>query len=31
LLPLLAKRKRLICMITNDGWWKNTLGYQHLF
>ncbi|WP_165836021.1 apolipoprotein N-acyltransferase [Marinifilum breve] len=20
-----------ICMITNDGWWKNTPGYQHHF
>jgi apolipoprotein N-acyltransferase len=27
-LPL---EKGFICMITNDGWWKNTPGYQHHF
>lgn len=23
--------KSFICMITNDGWWKNTPGYRHHF
>jgi apolipoprotein N-acyltransferase len=23
--------KGFICMITNDGWWKNTPGYRHHF
>jgi len=27
----LPKEKGFICMITNDGWWKNTPGYQHHF
>jgi len=27
----LSKEKGFICMITNDGWWKDTPGYQHHF
>jgi apolipoprotein N-acyltransferase len=27
----LPREKSFICMITNDGWWKNTPGYQHHF
>jgi len=27
----LPQEKGFICMITNDGWWKNTPGYQHHF
>ena len=27
----LSEKKGFICMITNDGWWKNTPGYQHHF
>ena len=27
----LAHGKGFICMITNDGWWKNTPGYRHHF
>ncbi|OQY08249.1 MAG: apolipoprotein N-acyltransferase [Desulfobacteraceae bacterium 4572_123] len=27
----LPRKKGFICMITNDGWWKNTPGYQHHF
>jgi apolipoprotein N-acyltransferase len=27
----LPRNKSFICMITNDGWWKNTPGYQHHF
>ncbi len=27
----LPGQKGFICMITNDGWWKNTPGYQHHF
>jgi len=27
----LPKEAGFICMITNDGWWKNTPGYQHHF
>jgi apolipoprotein N-acyltransferase len=27
----LPEDKGFICMITNDGWWKNTPGYQHHF
>ena len=27
----LPEEKGFICMITNDGWWKNTPGYQHHF
>ncbi|MGD8520732.1 MAG: apolipoprotein N-acyltransferase [Desulfobacterales bacterium] len=27
----LPKEKSFICMITNDGWWKNTPGYRHHF
>ncbi len=27
----LTEQKGFICMITNDGWWKNTPGYQHHF
>jgi apolipoprotein N-acyltransferase len=27
----LPSEKGFICMITNDGWWKNTPGYQHHF
>jgi apolipoprotein N-acyltransferase len=27
----LPKEKSFICMITNDGWWKNTPGYLHHF
>ncbi|MGD9302160.1 MAG: apolipoprotein N-acyltransferase, partial [Desulfobacterales bacterium] len=27
----LPQDKGFICMITNDGWWKNTPGYQHHF
>ena len=27
----LPKAKGFICMITNDGWWKNTPGYLHHF
>jgi apolipoprotein N-acyltransferase len=27
----LAQEKGFICMITNDGWWKNTPGYRHHF
>ncbi len=23
------QKKGFICMITNDGWWKNTPGYRH--
>ena len=33
--PYCARRlpaeKGFICMITNDGWWKNTPGYRHHF
>ncbi len=25
----LPQKKGFICMITNDGWWKNTPGYRH--
>jgi apolipoprotein N-acyltransferase len=25
----LIQKKGFICMITNDGWWKNTPGYRH--
>ncbi len=27
----LSEEKGFICMITNDGWWKNTPGYVHHF
>jgi apolipoprotein N-acyltransferase len=27
----LPEEKGFICMITNDGWWKNTPGYRHHF
>jgi apolipoprotein N-acyltransferase len=27
----LPEAKGFICMITNDGWWKNTPGYRHHF
>jgi apolipoprotein N-acyltransferase len=27
----LPKKAGFICMITNDGWWKNTPGYRHHF
>jgi len=27
----LPKEKGFICMLTNDGWWKNTPGYRHHF
>lgn len=27
----LPQEKGFICMITNDGWWKNTPGYRHHF
>ena len=27
----LPQEKGFICMITNDGWWKDTPGYQHHF
>ena len=27
----LPRKKGFICMITNDGWWKNTPGYRHHF
>ncbi len=27
----LTAQKGFICMITNDGWWKNTPGYRHHF
>ena len=27
----LPKERGFICMITNDGWWKNTPGYLHHF
>ena len=27
----LPEEKGFICMITNDGWWKNTPGYLHHF
>jgi apolipoprotein N-acyltransferase len=27
----LPEKKGFICMITNDGWWKNTPGYLHHF
>ena len=27
----LPPERGFICMITNDGWWKNTPGYQHHF
>ncbi len=27
----LSEEKGFICMITNDGWWKNTPGYEHHF
>ena len=27
----LPEEKGFICMITNDGWWKNTPGYVHHF
>jgi apolipoprotein N-acyltransferase len=27
----LPKEKGFICMITNDGWWKNSPGYRHHF
>ena len=28
---ILPAKKGFICMITNDGWWKNTPGYRHHF
>ena len=27
----LPEEEGFICMITNDGWWKNTPGYRHHF
>jgi apolipoprotein N-acyltransferase len=27
----LPQEEGFICMITNDGWWKNTPGYRHHF
>ena len=27
----LTEEEGFICMITNDGWWKNTPGYRHHF
>jgi apolipoprotein N-acyltransferase len=27
----LPEKKGFVCMITNDGWWKNTPGYRHHF
>ncbi|MBW2708497.1 MAG: apolipoprotein N-acyltransferase, partial [Deltaproteobacteria bacterium] len=27
----LVEKLGFICMITNDGWWKNTPGYRHHF
>jgi apolipoprotein N-acyltransferase len=27
----LPEQKGFICMVTNDGWWKNTPGYRHHF
>ena len=27
----LPDKKGFMCMITNDGWWKNTPGYRHHF
>jgi apolipoprotein N-acyltransferase len=27
----LPEQKGFICMLTNDGWWKNTPGYKHHF
>ena len=27
----LKEKKGFMCMITNDGWWKNTPGYRHHF
>jgi len=27
----LPRQNGFICMLTNDGWWKNTPGYQHHF
>jgi apolipoprotein N-acyltransferase len=27
----LPEAEGFICMITNDGWWKNTPGYRHHF
>ncbi len=27
----LPEQKGFICMITNDGWWKDTPGYRHHF
>jgi len=27
----LSEEEGFICMITNDGWWKNTPGYRHHF
>lgn len=27
----LQKNKGFACMLTNDGWWKNTLGYYYHF
>ncbi len=27
----LTEKKGFLCMITNDGWWKNTPGYRHHF
>ena len=27
----LPKERGFICMITNDGWWKNSPGYRHHF
>jgi apolipoprotein N-acyltransferase len=27
----LPEAKGFICLITNDGWWKNTPGYRHHF
>ena len=27
----LPEEKGFICMMTNDGWWKNTPGYRHHF
>jgi apolipoprotein N-acyltransferase len=27
----LKKEKGFICMLTNDGWWKNTPGYRYHF
>jgi len=29
IVPEPARSKGFICLITNDGWWKNTPGYRH--